>query len=157
MMQIGDPRVPGHVWAKTQEAPGPLKTPCWTHTGKLTDKGYTRVSIGGRMTMMHAFVLKVLGLLEAGMEPDHLCRIRACFNPLHLEAVTHAENMRRSDAYWAKRTHCPAGHPYDEQNTLVSKQVSGTVNRQCRTCTRDRMRRIRRDRKMEREQRNQQV
>jgi hypothetical protein len=35
------------------------------------------------------------GPVPSGMELDHLCRVKACVNPDHLEPVTHAENMRR--------------------------------------------------------------
>lgn len=35
-------------------------------------------------------------MYDAGAVLDHLCRVRNCVNPAHLEPVTQAENVRRS-------------------------------------------------------------
>lgn len=35
---------------------------------------------------------------------DHLCRVRHCVNPDHLEEVTQAENNRRKDEHHGKRS-----------------------------------------------------
>jgi len=35
------------------------------------------------------------GPVPDGLELDHLCRVRSCCNPDHLEPVTHKENIRR--------------------------------------------------------------
>lgn len=40
-----------------------------------------------------------------------------------------------------ERTHCPAGHPYDEENTYFAKGPDGSVKcRMCRECMRQRNR-----------------
>lgn len=73
---------------------------CWIWTGTLDNHGYGQVAIGGgRITRVHRVVYRLLvGPIPDGMEPDHLCRARACARPDHLEPVTHRENMRRSRA-----------------------------------------------------------
>jgi hypothetical protein len=46
------------------------------------------------------------GPIPHGHEIDHTCNVKACVNPLHLEAVVHAENLRRSNgpsgAHWLR-------------------------------------------------------
>jgi hypothetical protein len=63
-------------------------------------------------------------------ELDHTCRQRSCVNPDHLEAVSHAENMRRAKLTGrARQTHCASGHEFTSDNTITSKNA-----RRCRTC-----------------------
>lgn len=75
---------------------------CWVDPIRKTDKaGYVRVeplkqkprkTMGG-----HYFAYTVLvGEVPEGMELDHVCKNPACYNPAHLEPVTHVENIRRS-------------------------------------------------------------
>lgn len=64
-----------------------------------------------------------VGEIPKGLELDHLCRVRSCVNPKHLEAVTHKENMRRSivgaltKARQDGLTHCKNGHAFNAANT----------------------------------------
>ena len=72
------------------------------------------------------------GAIEDGLTIDHLCRVKACVNPSHLEAVTLRTNILRGEntaAKNARKTHCHRGHPFNEENTY---RVPG--GRACRQC-----------------------
>ena len=113
-------------------------TGCLRWTGAHTPKGYGQIVLAGRTVAVHrAAYERANGPIPEGMEVDHVyergCRHRDCIEPSHLEAVTHAENVSRQIA---TVTHCPKGHEYSEENTLLKKSGRGVVGRQCRECRR---------------------
>ncbi len=114
-----------------------LETGCWHWTGCLTHKGYGRFFDGERMIVAHLWAYKqFVGPVPEGFEVDHLCRVRDCSNPAHLEAVPQRVNNLRGNslsAQRARRTHCPRGHEYTPENTYVSKRGC----RSCRACDRE--------------------
>lgn len=76
------------------------------------------------------------GPIPAGMEIDHLCRVRSCVNPDHLEAVTRGENLRRGRGKTGAQTHCKRGHELTPENTYRYVNRRGYVCRHCRQCRR---------------------
>lgn len=110
-----------------------VRTGCLVWSGTISKKGYGRISIDNKMCFVHitAYVM-FAGPVPEGLVLDHLCRNRACFNPNHLEPVTVADNNLRGEgcmAAYARKTHCPQGHPYDEKNTQMKNGA-----RRCRAC-----------------------
>lgn len=69
-------------------------TDCWLWTGYGDRWGYGRFG-HGLLAHRVAFEL-VKGSVPPGLTLDHLCRVRRCVNPTHLEPVTQAENTRRA-------------------------------------------------------------
>lgn len=108
---------------------------CHLWLGSLDRDGYGRYS--GKAAHRLAWE-PVHGPVPAGLQLDHLCRVRRCVNPAHLELVTARENLLRSP--WtlasinAAKEECPSGHPYSEANTYRYPQ--GT--RSCRICRQER-------------------
>jgi hypothetical protein len=100
---------------------------CWVWVRCLDQDGYAQVTREGRSRRAaRVFYEDHIGPIPDGLVIDHLCRVRPCVNPAHLEPVTNAENLRRG---FAVITHCPKGHPYDEINT---RKANG--KRHCRAC-----------------------
>lgn len=72
--------------------------PCWLWTGALNRYGYGHISRGRRLgaVRVHRAVWELLvGPIADGLELDHVCRVRHCCNPDHLEPVTRAVNVAR--------------------------------------------------------------
>ena len=78
----------------------------------------------------------IRGPVPFGFDLDHLCRNRACVELTHLEVVTRKENVRRGTGmrngatYQSNKTHCPSGHPYSTDNTMIGTKGE----RKCRQC-----------------------
>lgn len=99
-------------------------TGCIVWTGGKSGNGYGQLTKLGRTWMAHRLAYELLrGTVPRGLDLDHLCRNRACVRPDHLEPVTRSENIKRgagprlSAERQLSKTHCPQGHPYDDENT----------------------------------------
>ena len=117
---------------------------CWLWTGYIPADGYGRirgVAKSGKQTklVVHRVVYEALvGPIPTGLTLDHLCRVRHCVRPDHLEPVTIGTNVLRGvgiAAVNARRTHCRRGHEFTPENTHVRKDPRGEMRR-CRACDR---------------------
>lgn len=119
---------------------------CWLWQGARTRKGYghIRSDDNGPLVAVHrvAYVAFV-GAIPEGLEIDHLCRVRHCVNPAHLEAVDHATNVRRGRRNQNHgKASCVRGHEFTPDNTRRDSRG----RRACRACGRERQR-LHRERK----------
>jgi hypothetical protein len=135
--QLPQPTVEDRFWAKvdkTSSAKG-----CWLWTASTDGHGYGQFMFTrGRNIKAHRVAWTFLrGPIEDGLTLDHLCCVKRCVNPAHLEPVTHRVNILRSDGMSAihkRQTHCIHGHEFTPENTY---HYHG--RRTCRKCARDRL------------------
>lgn len=109
---------------------------CWLWFGAGNGWGYGSLGRGGKAYAAHRLMYEALvGPIPPGLQIDHLCRVRSCVNPTHMEPVTQRVNLLRGQtvvARQAAQTHCVHGHAFTEDNTWVSKKGK----RGCRACNR---------------------
>lgn len=97
---------------------------CHVWTG-ATRNGYANMTVSGAKVRVHRLMYEMAtgAKIPAGMTIDHVCGVRRCVNPEHLECVSVAENNARYlsrvglTARKASVTRCPccgvliADHP----------------------------------------------
>jgi HNH endonuclease len=118
-------------------------TGCWLWMGHVTSWGYGILSLRGKPVRAHRYFYQSLrGPISDGKQLDHLCRVKCCVNPNHLEVVTSRVNVLRGigpSAVNIKKEYCLRGHSLSGDNLYVPRDLS----RQCRECKRFRDRRRR--------------
>lgn len=152
------PPLEDRFWEKVQKN---SEDGCWRWTAALNENGYGVIRTGGKTpgnTLAHRLSYRIHYNVDPGdLDVCHRCDTPSCVNPNHLFLGTHKENMHDSinkgrmdpdSVYYGvinrAKTHCVNGHEFSEANTHNAKQSrTGTNMRQCRTCTRERMRKYR--------------
>lgn len=136
--RTGDPEQASRIYG-----PAPLRfwtrvdftDSCWLWAKRLQADGYGSFSIeSGRTVLAHRWAYEfIMGAIPTGLTLDHLCRVRHCVNPEHLEPVTAAVNTMRgygAGAIHARQTHCIHGHILSGDNIYLTPRG----HRVCRHC-----------------------
>lgn len=109
---------------------------CWLWTGAVNPAGYAKIHVKSGTAYAHRILYgQKFGPVPYGLELDHLCRVRCCVNPDHLEPVTHRENVHRGvgpAVQKMQQTRCIHGH---ELSFKYDKKYLRNF-RFCKTCHR---------------------
>ena len=134
-MNAGRPPVAAHI--RFNEKVSIDSNGCWLWKGGLNQEGYGNFWDGTQTTIIaHRFSYKFYkGPILDGAQIDHLCRVRRCVNPDHLEAVTPKENVRRSPNPRRGLKICKRGHDLtDKTNVRIDTHRRDGVIYKMRTC-----------------------
>ncbi len=116
-------------------------SPCWVDTvNKLSAQGYSvrNVKVNGKFRPVQGHRISYetfIGTIPVGLEPDHLCRNKGCYNPAHLELVTRQENtLRGLIAVGPVCRQC--GWPLEGYNLIrrVNTRSPSGFRTECRNC-----------------------
>ena len=138
-----------------KDGPLPVSRPdlgqCWLWLDAPDPDGYGKFWADGHNVPAHRFAYELLiGQCPPTLVADHLCRVRICVNPHHIEFVTVVENWLRGDGIQAvnkRKTHCKQGHPFAGDNLMLIP-IKNRIERRCRICHRAQVRRFRLSRQL---------
>lgn len=106
---------------------------CWLWLAGKYKNGYGAFCDNRRMFLAHRVAFVIFnGLIPKGLVIDHLCRVKSCVNPKHLELVTQHQNVHRGKAVGPRVNQCHFGHEYTPENTVYDSDGK----RRCRVCRR---------------------
>lgn len=120
-----------------------LSGDCWTWQGSHYRNGYGKIGLAGYRVHRISYEL-TKGEIPKGLVIDHLCRVRNCINPSHLEAVSPKDNVLRGESQHAqnkRKTSCKNGHELNTENTYSRKDRN---TRECKTCRSEAVRKFQR-------------
>ena len=138
-------------WRFVDKTPGLGKNgDCWEWRGSRRG-GYGKLRLDSKVRNINIRAHRAAWLLHYGTMPTndvcHHCDNRLCVRWDHLFDGTSSDNRRDAiakgrahiytsgpDNLQTRKTHCPAGHPYDSKNTYHVTTKRGLKQRQCRLC-----------------------
>lgn len=107
---------------------------CMLYGGSINTDGYGIILANGKQYRAHRIMYENWTKSSLGeLYCDHLCRVRSCINPDHIEPVDNVTNIMRGEApsaQNARKTHCSEGHEFTGRNLRVNKKGW----RICRAC-----------------------
>ena len=108
---------------------------CWIWKGAISTHGYGLVA--RKKYAKHQYAHRIAYVIHIGPVPDghdihHSCGNKACVNPEHLEALTHADHARLNPR--ASQMACKYGHdwhdPYNVYRTKCGHRYCGQCHRE---------------------------
>lgn len=138
---------------------------CLLFTGYISSGGYAMITYQGKHHLAHYILWEMkYGKRPNGMHLDHICHDpkmcklgrncphRRCINIDHLKIGTPKDNsapsrsngsasigiaLKAAIALKKSRTHCPHGHEWTPENTILALRPDGSIRqRVCRSCSR---------------------
>lgn len=114
---------------------GKYPSECWIWTANTNEDGYGLLWMPEGNIGAHVFSYKLYhGDIPLGMTVNHICYVRNCVNPTHLNLLSVCNNILDGQgpaAINARKQHCKHGHALTIDNTY--KQPNG---RGCLICRR---------------------